>query len=1046
MPAVPDHPASPYPDVDPQPSYPKLEEQVLEWWATEDTFRRSVEQRPEGANEYVFYDGPPFANGLPHYGHLITGFVKDAIPRYQTMRGRRVERRFGWDCHGLPAEMQVEKELGVTGVSAIADYGVANFNARCRALVEDVADDWERYVTRQARWVDMEHDYKTMDLPYMESVMWALKQLWEKGLLYEGYRVLPYCWECETPLSNFETRQDDAYRARQDPAVTVLFELEGGDGAARSKVLAWTTTPWTLPSNLALAVGPDVDYAVYEEDGVEYVIGEAAAEKYEQQLHNAAKVRTVKGSELVGRRYKPLFPFFADTPNAFRILEGDFVSTEEGTGVVHMTPGFGEDDQRVCEANGIEVIAPVDSQGRFTSDVPDYEGQQVFDANKAIVADLKAAGALVRHETYDHPYPHCWRTDTPLIYKAVSSWFVAVTKIKQRMLELNQEITWVPEHVRDGAFGKWLENARDWSISRNRFWGSPIPVWKSDDPAYPRIDVYGSLDEIERDFGVRLTDLHRPAVDELTRPNPDDPTGASTMRRIPDVLDCWFESGSMPFAQVHYPFENEEWFENHFPADFICEYVGQTRGWFYTLHVIATALFDRPSFKACLAHGVLLGNDSRKLSKRLQNYPDPEEVFATYGSDAMRWWLLSAAVLRGQDLVVEERAMAEPIRQVLNPIWNAWYFFTLYANTDGYRARLRTDAPGVLDRYVLAKTNELVANVTDRLDAYDLYGACAEVTAFLDALNNWYIRRSRDRFWQSDADAFDTLATVLAALCRVTAPLLPMLSEVVYRGLTDGESVHLADWPAADELPADHELVAAMDLARDVCSAALSVRKAQNLRVRLPLATLTVAGPNAGRMLTPFEDLIREEVNVKSVVLTDRTEGFGGFVLQVNPAVAGPRLGKDTQKVIGASRKGDWSRNDDGTVTVGGVVLQEGEYTLRLQPTEETTSRALPGDAGVVVLDVEPTPELEAEGLARDAIRLVQEARKDEGLHVSDRIHLVLDPRGHDDVAAAIRAHQGYIERETLARDLVVADGPLSDGHRGELPDGRVLYIGVSRA
>ena len=1043
MPAVPDPQASPYPDVEPQPSYPKLEEQVLEWWAAEDTFVRSVEQREAGANEYVFYDGPPFANGLPHYGHLITGFVKDAIPRFQTMKGRRVERRFGWDCHGLPAEMQVEKQLAVTGVAAILEYGVDRFNARCRALVENVADDWTRYVTRQARWVDMEHDYKTMDLPYMESVMWALKQLYEKGLLYEGYRVLPYCWECETPLSNFETRQDDAYRARQDPAVTVLFQLEDGD--VPTKVLAWTTTPWTLPSNLALAVGPDVDYAVYEEDGVEYVIGEAAAEKFEQQLHNAVKVRTVKGRELVGRSYKPMFPYFADTPNAFRILEGDFVTTDEGTGVVHMASGFGEDDQRVCEANGIGVVAPVDSQGRFTAEVPDYEGQQVFDANKAIVADLKAAGVLVRHETYDHPYPHCWRTDTPLIYKAVSSWFVAVTKIKQRMLELNQEITWVPEHVRDGAFGKWLENARDWSISRNRFWGSPLPVWKSDDPAYPRVDVYGSLDELERDFGVRLTDLHRPAVDELTRPNPDAPTGRSTMRRIPDVLDCWFESGSMPFAQVHYPFENEQWFENHFPADFICEYVGQTRGWFYTLHVISTALFDRPAFKACLAHGVLLGNDTRKLSKRLQNYPDPEEVFATYGSDAMRWWLLSAAVLRGQDLVVEERAMAEPIRQVLNPIWNAWYFFTLYANTDGYKATLRTDAPGVLDRYVLAKTNELVVNVTARLDAYDLYGACAEVTAFIDALNNWYIRRSRDRFWQSDADAFDTLATVLATLCRVTAPLLPMLSEVVYRGITGGESVHLADWPGADELPADPELVAAMDLARDVCSAALSVRKAQNLRVRLPLASLTVAGPDAERLLAPFEDLIREEVNVKSVVLTDRTEGFGGFVLQVNPAVAGPRLGKNTQKVIGASRKGDWTRNDDGTVTVGGVVLQDGEYTLRLQPSDEATSRALPGDAGVVVLDTQPTSDLEAEGLARDVVRLVQEARKDEGLHVSDRIHLVIDPHGHDDIAAAVEAHRAYIERETLAHELLVVDTPVSNARRGELPDGRVAYIGLSR-
>src|SRR3954466_4523484 len=718
-------PSERYPDVDQHPKFPDIERSIIEAWKAEHTFEQSVEQRPAD-DEFVFYDGPPFANGLPHYGHLLTGFVKDAVPRYKTMRGQRVERRFGWDCHGLPIEMQAEKELGVSGRVAIEEYGVDRFNARCRAIVGTTADEWRESVTRQARWVDMDNDYKTMDLTYMESVMWAQKQLYDKGLLYEGYRVLPYCWECETPLSNFETRLDDAYRDRQDPAVTVWFELEDG-----RRLLVWTTTPWTLPSNLAVAVGPDIDYAVFEDDGHEYLLAEARVDAYERELATATRGGTIKGSDLVGLHYSPLFSYFADTPNAFVVLGADFVTTEDGTGVVHMAPGFGEDDQHASEAAGIQVVAPVDSQGRFTSEVGPYGGMQVFDANAPIIRDLKEKGVVVRHETYVHSYPHCWRTDTPLIYKAVSSWFVRVTALKDRMLELNEQITWVPEHVREGSFGKWLEGARDWSISRNRYWGSPLPIWKSDDPAYPRVDVYGSLDELERDFGVRPTDLHRPAIDELTRPNPDDPSGQSMMRRIPDVLDCWFESGSMPFAQVHYPFENGDWFESHFPADFICEYVGQTRGWFYTLHVLATALFDRPAFKTCVAHGIVLGDDGQKLSKRLRNYPDPIEVFDTLGADAMRWALLSSPVLRGGDLVADRRSMVEAQRSVLLPLWNVWYFLTLYANAAGVRGNVTQSFENVLDRYMAAKTRELVEAVSDRMDEDDLSGACWAIGSFL---------------------------------------------------------------------------------------------------------------------------------------------------------------------------------------------------------------------------------------------------------------------------------------------------------------------------
>ncbi len=1096
-------PANAYPHVEPKPSYPELEQRVLDDWEADGTFAASITRRAGGSNEYVFYDGPPFANGLPHYGHLLTGFVKDAVPRYQTMRGRRVERRFGWDCHGLPAEMEAEKELDLSGRSAIEQYGVDRFNDYCRSLVLRTTDAWERYVTRQARWVAFADAYKTMDTAYMESVMWAFRTLWDKGLVYEGLRVLPYCWECETPLSNFETRQDDAYRERTDPSVVVAFELvaeptprpgeattpEPGTGLPPGpiRLLAWTTTPWTLPSNLALAVGPDLDYTVFRRDGVVTVASAAwVAENPELAGTDpsggpAEVLGSVKGTALVGRRYRPLFPYFAETTGAFRVLGVDFVSTDEGTGIVHLAPGFGEDDQRACEAAGIPVVCPVDDRGAFTDEVPDLSGIHVFDANQRVVDDLAAKGVLVLTLPYVHSYPHCWRSDTPLIYRALSSWFVRVTAIRDRMMELNRTIDWVPAHVRDGAFGKWLEGARDWSISRNRYWGAPIPVWKSDDPRYARIDVYGSLDELEKDFGVRPADLHRPEIDALTRPNPDDPTGKATMRRVTDVLDCWFESGSMPFAQVHYPFEDKDWFESHFPADFIVEYVGQTRGWFYTLHVLATALFDRPPFRHCVAHGIVLGDDGRKLSKRLGNFPDPEQVFASYGADAMRWFLLSSAVLRGQNLVVDEESIAEAVRQVLNPIWNTWYFLNLYAGIDGVRGSWRTDQSGVLDRYILAKTGALLADVTASMDGYDLFGACSAITSYLDSLNNWYIRRSRERFWRpavagnddtgEDAaaadkrDAYDTLHTVLAALCRIAAPLLPLLTETIYRQLTGERSVHLTDWIEPDALPQDPDLVAAMDRVREICSAAHSIRKATGHHARLPLASLTIAAPWAASF-SPYRALIADEINVKSVVLTDEIGDAGRLVLHVEPALVGPRIGPATQKVITAVKAGDWQQHPDGTVVAAGIELALGEFRLQLRPTDETSGRALPDESGIVSLDLTLTPALAAEGTARDAVRLVQSARKAAGLFAADRIELTITVPPA--AAEAIETHRRYVMDQTLAvaMTLVASEGAIppaagrgqsapggADGDAAEgftvpsrMPDGSTATITVRRA
>jgi len=1022
-----------------QPSFPELEQAILAYWAADATFPATVNHRPAGENgdnEYVFYDGPPFANGLPHYGHLVTGYVKDAVPRYQTMRGRRVERRFGWDCHGLPAEVEAEKQLGIKHKSEIEDMGVATFNEACRTSVLRYTRDWRDYVTRQARWVDFDNDYKTLDLDYMESVLWAFQTLWDKGLVYQGFRVLWYCWRCETPLSATETRMDDVYRDRQDPAATVGLRLESGELA-----LVWTTTPWTLPSNLAMAVHPDVDYVTVEKDGERYLLAEARLPAYARELGDHVVARH-QGSELVGRRYQPPFDFFAGRENAFQVLPADFVSTEDGTGIVHLAPAYGEEDKVVTDAAGVEPVTPVNPQGEFDGQVPPYAGMHVFEANKPIVRDLRAAGKLLRLETYEHPYPHCWRCDNPLIQRAVNSWFVAVTKFRDRMVELNQGIVWVPERVRDGQFGKWLENARDWSISRNRYWGSPIPVWVSDDPNYPRVDVYGSLDELERDFGVRPTDLHRPFVDQLTRPNPDDPTGRSTMRRVPEVLDCWFESGSMPFAQVHYPFDNAEWFEHHYPGDFIVEYVGQTRGWFYTMHVLATALFDRPAFRTCVSHGIILGDDGQKMSKSKGNYPEVKEVFDRDGADAMRWFLLSSPLLRGADLVVTDQGIRDAVRTAIKPLWNSWYFLALYANAAGVDGGWRTDSEHVLDRYVLAKAHDLVVDVTERMDAYDLSGAASAVRGFVEVLTNWYVRRSRDRFWAGDQDAVDTLHTVLEVLSRVAAPLLPLTTEALWRGLTGGRSVHLADWPAARELPADAELVRAMDEVRAVCSAALSLRKANELRVRLPLPRLTVATHDA-KALQPFSELLADEVNVKDVALTDDVAAHGHFELTVNARAAGPRLGAAVQQVIRAVKAGDWEHGPDGTVVAAGVQLLPGEYEERLVSADPGAAAALPGGSGLVVLDTEVTPELSAEGVARDVVRLVQQARRAAGLHVSDRIALTLD--ADEDTLDAVRTHQDLVAGEVLAS--AVGYGPVADpGHAGTAGDGAAVRVSVTRA
>ena len=1064
-------------EITPSPRFPAVEEAVLDFWRRDDTFRASIEQR-EGAPEWVFYDGPPFANGLPHYGHLLTGYAKDLFPRFQTMRGRKVDRVFGWDTHGLPAELEAMKQLGITEKDEIERMGVATFNAKARESVLTYTREWQDYVTRQARWVDFERGYKTLDTTYMESVLWAFKTLHEKGLAYEGYRVLPYCWRDETPLSSHELRMDDdVYKMRQDPSVTVTFPLVGAKaeslGLTGVRALAWTTTPWTLPTNLALAVGPGIRYVVlpagpagaadvhHTPDGAADDTLEASAHRYllaadllggyakdlgyESAEDAAAAVQQeLTGAELGGVAYDRLFDYYADaeawgTQDAWHILVDDYVTTTDGTGIVHQAPAYGEDDKRLADAAGLPTIVSLDDGGRFLPQVTDVAGELWMDANTPLIRILRQNGRLVRLQSYEHSYPHCWRCRNPLIYKAVSSWFVRVTDFKDRMIELNEQITWAPENVKHGQFGKWLEGSRDWSISRNRYWGSPIPVWKSDDPAYPRVDVYGSLEELERDFG-RLprdpegnVDLHRPYIDDLTRPNPDDPTGRSTMRRIEDVFDVWFDSGSMPYAQVHYPFENRDWFDEHSPADFIVEYIGQTRGWFYVMHALSTALFDRPAFTGVSCHGIVLGSDGQKMSKSLRNYPDVSEVFHRDGSDAMRWFLMSSSVLRGGNLVVTEEGIRAGVREFLLPVWNAWYFFATYANaSDGYEATWRTDSTDVLDRYILALTGDLVREVAADLDALDSTTAAARLRDFAEVLTNWYIRRSRDRFWVGVTDdprsteAFDTLYTVLETLTRVAAPLIPLVSEQIWQGLTGGRSVHLEDWPDAAAFADAADIRTAMDAVREVSSVANALRKKEGRRVRLPLPKLTVVVPDAAA-LGQFDDILRDELNVKAVGLVDlgeHTAAEYGIThrLTVNARAAGPRLGKQVQQAIQAARSGDWSETD-GTVVAGGIALQPGEYELVLETTGRPDGEALAvlAGGGFVLLETATTPELEAEGLARDVIRSIQDTRKSAGFEVSDRIALSLVFEDAADAEAVRSAFEvAAVAGETLALSATV--------------------------
>lgn len=1037
-----------YPHLEVGNSLAQAEEEIISRWQSLKIFAKSI----KGDTNYIFYDGPPFANGLPHYGHLLTGFIKDTFARYHTMLGQRVERRFGWDCHGLPAEMAAEKELGVSGKNEIENFGIGNFNEYCRTSVLKYTKEWQHYVNRQARWVDFTNNYKTMDKNYMESVIWAFKELYKKGLIYESLRVMPYSWACQTPVSDFETRMDNAYREKQSKAVTVAVKLKDKIQDLPNLptyCLIWTTTPWTLPSNLAIAVNKDIEYSAILKDDKIYIIASALLHKYQNETGENI-VKPIKGSDLLNKTYHPIFNYFADHKNAFVILHGDFVTTEDGTGMVHIAPGFGEDDFNLCQQHAIEIVCPVDNAGKFVFPVTDYIGKQVFEANDDIIIYLKKQSLWLKTEQYIHNYPHCWRTDTPLIYKAIPSWYIRVTEIREQMLKNNQQINWIPSHIKDGLFGKWLENARDWSISRNRYWGCPIPVWQSDDPEYPCIEVYGSIGELEEAFNVKIEDLHRPFIDTLTKKNPKDPTGKSTLRRVADVLDCWFESGSMPYAQQHYPFENKEKFENNFPADFIVEYAAQTRGWFYTLMVLSTALFDKPPFLNCICHGVILGEGVQKLSKRLKNYADPNEVFETIGADPLRWFMLSSRVMRGSELVIDKEAkvIKEVFRLVIKPILNSYNFFSMYANADRIEACFDLSSKNFMDQYIISKCLKTINIVKKAMDSYDTVTATKASESFFEILTNWYIRRSRERFWKSEISedklaAYNTLFSALVLISKAIAPLLPLTTESIFLRLysanvSEDTSIHLEKYPEVDISLIKEDLIESMDRVMDACNAVLYLRNDLGIRVRQPLTKATFIGV-AEDLSDDMSKLILDEINVKSWESLPKSEitKYANLKIKLNLQIIGKRIPTYVKQLIATSKADNWHIQDNKAILDGIELLPE-EFSITLEPKPEykNVASSLTTNDALIILDTEITDSLKREGIARDIVRIIQQARKDKNFSITDRIKISLTTKD-ELIATTLNEWQDYIESQTLgkfSKDLE----DLSPGEEFDLEDGKV--------
>lgn len=1113
-------------EVNQQIDFAKEEEKILGFWKENKIFEKSVDQRPL-EKLYTFYDGPPFATGLPHYGHLLAGIIKDIIPRYWTMKGYHIERRFGWDCHGLPIEYEIDKTLGISGAAGVKEFGIARYNQECRSIVLRYTGEWEKTVERIGRWIDFRNDYKTMDASFMESVWWVFKQLWDKGLIYKGYRVMPYSTAVATPLSNFEATSN--YKEVQDPAITVRFKVVGEDNTF---FLAWTTTPWTLPSNLALAVGPELDYVKIRviKTGEQLYLGAARVVAYFKKEDEYEILQQFKGKDLEGKKYEPLFPYFkqliieAPTPEGsfigglydekslkfdfgiagaqitistneekrkvsiggakmtprFSVLNAEYVTVSDGTGIVHQAPAFGEDDFNTCKKYGIELVLPVDEDGRFTKEVPDFVGRYVKDADKDIIAKLKAEGKLYRHDTINHNYPFCWRSDTPLIYRAVSAWFVNVEKIKDRLMANNKDTHWVPENLRDGRFGNWLENARDWNISRNRFWGNPLPIWENSERADEDPKKYlcfGNIAELEKFTGAKITDLHREYLDDFKVPDAD---GIGFYKRVPEVLDCWFESGSMPYAQNHYPFQNKELFEKGFPADFIAEGLDQTRGWFYTLSVLGTALFDKIPFKNVVVNGMLLAEDGKKMSKRLKNYPDPTYIIDTYGADALRLYMIQSPAVRAEELRFAENGVKEIVRRILLKWWNSYSFFISYATIDkwepsvvrgddmavvrgnemavvrGVRERPLQDE-NILDAWIMSRLQSLLANTEKEMALYHLYNVVPALLDFIDDLTNVYIRLNRKRFWGEDnsadkQNAYNTLYTVLFTMTKVMAPFTPFLSELMFenlKGKNAQQSVHLEDFPTSEQNLIRTDLEESVAIMNRVILMVRNIREKQNIKVKIPLKRIAIVHRDSRLLdhVKTLENYLKEELNAYTVEYLTNESDFVELTAKANGASLGKRLGKKFGEVGKACQTLDHAtivKLEQGhVVNIAGEDLTKDD--LLIYRKAKAGHENVVSDAFITV-EVDTTLDAKQiqEGMAREVVNRIQKLRKTADLKLDDRI--MVEYQAECEIDDAMKSNLAYITEQTLAVKLSPANDPQGQASEVCDIDGKKLVIALTVA
>ena len=1057
--------------IRPDVNLSEMEREVLASWKTNQIFTKQNDRR-KNAKEFAFYDGPPFANGLPHYGHLLANTIKDIVPRYWIMRGFKVERKFGWDCHGVPVEYEIEKRDNLKGSGAIKEIGIGEFNERCRASVLHYAKEWEKTITRIGRWVDWSNQYRTMDMSFMETVWWVFSELYKKGLVYRSHKVVPYSPRLTSVLSNFEANQN--YKMTQDPSVFIRFKLKNED----AYFLAWTTTPWTLISNLALAVGPDIDYVKVKHlaDGAVYWLAEARLDAVFKKPKSGEAVVEIlersKGNALKGKSYEPLFPYFASHKNSFVVLVDSYVTTGDGSGIVHQAPAYGEDDFRICKAANIEFVDPIDDEGRFKDPISEYKGMNFKEADKEITKRLKAEGKLIRQETVDHSYPFCDRTDTPLMYRAVPCWYVAVEKIIPKLVANNQKINWVPGHLKDGRMGNWLENARDWAISRNRFWGTPLPIWVCD-AHEEHIEVFGDAGSLESKSGRKLTDLHKHFIDDIAFKCSE---CSGTMKRVPEVFDCWFESGSMPYAQLHYPFENKARLEEIFPADFIAEGLDQTRGWFYTLSVLSTALFDRPAFKNVIVNGIICDETGKKMSKRHRNYTAPEELLEKYGADGTRLYMINSPILRGEDLVFSDKGVVETIRAVILPLWNAQSFLTTYADADGWRPNAelaggkRPKATAELDQWIISRLHTMIQSVHQHMESYHLYAVIPVVLTFIEELTNWYIRLSRRRFWgktngaKTDLDpdqvsAYETLYYVLIEFTKVFAPFAPFVSDRVYRNLTEGlagvaESVHLTDIPEADKNAIDFDLEENMSLIRRATELGRSLRAKHQIKTRQPLPSLMVITrkDRDKEAIDRGVHIIRDELNVKAITFSTDEARFVRLGVKPNLKTLGKKLGsaigsvrvafEELSKDPSAVAKFLAEAESTGKTTLAGHELTVEDLVIERGPKD---NRLIATELGVtILLDTTVTEELLLEGYAREIVSRVQNLRKDSGLQVTDRIQISF--KGDDDVKKAITMFNGYITGETLGNSLDAVTEVSSPHQVTTDINGHTLILGLVKA